>query len=240
MQLYFIRHAQSTNNALWAQTGGDTGRDHDPEITELGKQQARLLADELSRPLSPAVLNGFDPQNRAGYGLTHLYTSLMVRAVATGQVLAESLNLPLRAWPDLHECGGLYLDDSTTGEPVGWPGPNRAYFEQHSPGLILPETLGDEGWWNRPFETKEERLPRAQRVVRDLLERHGGTDDRVAVISHGGFYNYVLMAVLNLPLREGFWFGLNNAAITRIDFVDGRADLMYLNRAEHLSDDLVT
>jgi len=240
MQLYFIRHAQSTNNALWAQTGAEVGRDHDPEITELGRRQARLIADELSRPLSPAALNGHDPQNRAGFGLTHLYTSLMVRAVVTGQVLAETLNLPLRASPDLHECGGLYLDHATTGEPVGRPGPNRAYFEQHYPGLILPETLGDEGWWNRPFEAKEERLPRAQRVVRDLLERHGGTDDRVGVVSHGGFYNYVLMALLNVPMRESFWFELNNTAITRIDFVERRADLIYLNRAEHLPGDLVT
>jgi 2,3-bisphosphoglycerate-dependent phosphoglycerate mutase len=44
MQLYFIRHAQSANNALWAGTGSDEGRSHDPELTDTGKKQAGYLA----------------------------------------------------------------------------------------------------------------------------------------------------------------------------------------------------
>jgi len=43
MQLYFIRHAQSINNALWQENGHNNGRKADPLITEIGKQQAERV-----------------------------------------------------------------------------------------------------------------------------------------------------------------------------------------------------
>jgi 2,3-bisphosphoglycerate-dependent phosphoglycerate mutase len=73
-----------------------------------------------------------------------------------------------------------------------------------------------------------------------LTAEHGGTEDRVAVISHGGFYNDFLAALLALPSRDGFWFALNNAAITRVDFLEGRTTLVYTNRASYLPGDLIT
>jgi 2,3-bisphosphoglycerate-dependent phosphoglycerate mutase len=240
MQLYFIRHGQSENNALWMRTGSHDGRSEDPGLTEVGRQQSELLAQFLSQAGSNLAASGSDIQNAAGFGITHLYTSLMVRAVATGTIIARALDLPLVAWEDLHEYGGIYLRDEHTGERVGLPGRNRAFFEKHYPDLILPNSLGEEGWWNRPYEEPEQRLPRAKRFLRDFLEKHGHTDDRVAVVSHGGFFNYLLAAILNLPGREGHWFVLNNAAISRIDFHDEATWLVYLNRVDFLPKDLIT
>ena len=240
MQFYFIRHGQSENNALWKRTGSSKGRSEDPELTEIGRQQSEFVAQFLRRADSTAVVNGSDVQNVAGFGITHLYSSLMVRAVATGTAIAKALDLPLVAWEDLHERGGIYLKDEETGERIGQPGKDRAYFEAHYPDLVLPDSLGEAGWWNRPFEEPEQRLTRAQRFWRDLMERHGHTDDRVAVVSHGGFYNDLLAAILNLPEREAYWFVLNNAAITRIDFNDDRIGLIYLNRIDFLPKELVT
>lgn len=240
MQFYFIRHGQSENNALWKRTGSSKGRSEDPELTEFGRQQSEFVAQFLRRADSTVVVNGSDVQNVAGFGITHLYSSLMVRAVATGTAIAKALDLPLVAWEDLHERGGIYLKDEETGERIGQPGKDRAYFEAYYPDLVLPDSLGDAGWWNRPFEEPEQRLIRAQRFWRDLMERHGHTDDRVAVVSHGGFYNDLLAAILNLPERENYWFVLNNVAITRIDFNDDRIGLIYLNRIDFLPKELVT
>lgn len=240
MQLYFIRHAQSANNALWQQTGSEDGRHTDPPITNLGQQQTRALAQFLAHTDRAALADERDTHNRQGFGLTHLYTSLMLRAVLTAYPIAQALDIPFRAWPDLHEGGGLYLTDAAADEAVGQAGPNRDYFEQHFPHLSLPETLGETGWWNRPFETDAERLPRARRVVQTLLDQHGHTPDRVALVSHGGFYNYVLMALLGLPERAGFWFALNNAAISRLDLFPGHVEVIYLNRADHLPPELIT
>ena len=122
MQFYFIRHGQSENNLLFLTTGASEGRSHDPELTEVGRKQAEALAQFLccTAPQSPA--NQFDEQNLAGFGITHLYTSLMVRAVATATTVARALKLPVVAWEELHETGGIYHQDEQTGERAGRPG----------------------------------------------------------------------------------------------------------------------
>lgn len=240
MQLYFIRHGQSENNLLWETTGSETGRSHDPELTDIGHKQAQAMANFVSRPVTNFSEDERYRLNRAGFGFTHLYCSLMVRAVATGVVVAQSARLPLTAWVDLHEGGGIYLQQEDTGELNGLPGKARSYFETHYPGLVLPENLDEKGWWNRPFEEKEERLPRANRVLTELLKRHGGTDHRVAVISHGGFYNYFLTAVMGFDDDLPTWFSLNNTAITRIDFYDQRVNIVYTNRLDFLPGELIT
>ncbi|MFC2037262.1 histidine phosphatase family protein [Chloroflexota bacterium] len=242
MQLYFIRHGQSENNLLWAQTGSFEGRSEDPGLTHTGRQQAEALAQFLAKPgpIGTERATDHDPQNLAGFAVTHLYCSLMVRAVATATILSRALNLPLVAWQDLHEVGGIHHKDVQTGERIGLPGKNRDYFETYHPELILPESLGQDGWWNRPHEDRVQSSARARRFLSELLEKHGGSDDRVAVVSHGGFFGYLMRAVLDLPEVEGPWFTLNNAAITRIDFDGEWTWLTYMNRASFLPPDLIT
>ncbi|HZY43001.1 MAG TPA: histidine phosphatase family protein [Anaerolineae bacterium] len=245
MQFYFIRHAQSVNNALYDQTGSWNSRNEDPELTDTGRQQAQHLAQFIVQ----ADVN-FDPSqrndaNRFGFSFTHIYTSLMLRAVSTGTPLADALGLPLVAWVDAHETGGIFLDDEVTGKPIGLPGKTRADFEAHFPNLVLPAELDHTGWWNRPFETDEERLVRARRFLTELLARHGSTDDRVAVISHGGFYNRFIRALLNWtpPAGEwptGTWFDVNNASISRFDVRGDGLRIVYLNRTDHLPSGLIT
>ncbi|HES77278.1 MAG TPA: histidine phosphatase family protein [bacterium] len=241
MQFYFIRHGQSTNNRLYAQAGSRQERSPDPELTEVGQQQAHYVADFLYRDDGVSVEeDAYDPQNVHRFGITHLYTSLMVRAVATGAVIARALGLPLLGWKDLHETGGMFLEDAETGDLIGQPGETRAYFTAHYPDLVLPESVTENGWWNRSFEPYEERPARAQRVLQDLMGRHGGTDHRVAVVSHGGFFNHLLMAILNMPEEGAPWFLINNTAITRVDFNAEGTTVVYVNRADFLPRTLLT
>jgi 2,3-bisphosphoglycerate-dependent phosphoglycerate mutase len=224
MRFFFIRHGQSANNMLYAATGSNKRRDSDPELTDIGRQQVDFLAEYLSYEMP---------------GITHLYTSLMVRSVATGTVVAKRLSLPLVAWPDLHEEGGIYLSDEH-GIHIGQPGKNRAYFVEYYPELVLPDMLGVSGWWNRAFETDDERPVRARSVLRELINRHGNSNHRVAVISHGGFYNQFLSALLNPLHKQPVWFVLNNTAITCLDFFPTRIEFLYHNRVDFLPPDLVT
>ena len=106
--------------------------------------------------------------------------------------MAAALNLPLVVWEDLHEVGGIFVIDDETGEHIGQPGKSRSELAARFPQAQLPSTLTEDGWWNRSHEAVDLQARRAQRFVNDLIERHGGTDDRVAVVSHGGFYNFVL------------------------------------------------
>ena len=70
---------------------------------------------------------------------------------------------------------------------------------------------------------------------------HGNTTDRVAVFSHGGFYNVFVRQVLGLlgDTRK-VWFQINNTAITRLDFGEGEVIAVYLNRVDFLPTDLIT
>jgi 2,3-bisphosphoglycerate-dependent phosphoglycerate mutase len=248
MELYFIRHAQSENNLLWAQTGSAVGRKADPAITAVGHQQAQYLAQFLARPVEGSDQDGSDFQNRQGIGLTHLYCSLMVRTMQTGIYVAQACQLPLVALPDLYEVLGLYLEDETTGERTSVPGLNRAEFLAQFPDLILPDEVSEEaGWWSRPPELRDEATIRAQVVLTYLREKHGGTEDRVAIISHGGFYQRFMTAVLNLPPEHlyldsphRYSFAINNVAITRIILEDGYTVLAYQNRVDFLPHQLVT
>jgi 2,3-bisphosphoglycerate-dependent phosphoglycerate mutase len=245
MQCYFIRHGQSENNELWARTGAEEGRSDDAELTALGRLQAERVARLLNHraPLAtsmPSPVDGQDPRNLRGYGITHLYCSPMVRAVATGTVIAQTLGVPLAAWVDLHEEGGIWLGDPQTGERVGQPGKNRTYFEQHYPGMILPDSMDDAGWWNRPFEQRDQRPDRAQRVLEELIVQHAHTDDRVALISHGGFFNHFMTAVLRLPSMGPYRFNLSNTGFARIDFADQRIRVQYTNCTNHLSPEMIT
>jgi len=238
MQLYFIRHAQSANNKLYEETGKWNGRDTDPELTKLGHEQARRLAAHV------ACANGELPRrdfmNRSRFGFTHLYSSLMVRALATASYLSEALDLPLVASEDWHEGGGIFVIDEETGDRSGQPGKTRSELTARFPQAQLPETLDESGWWNRPHESVEAQVRRARRAIYDLIERHGAADDRVAVVSHGGFYNFVLAELLGIQADNGFWFSINNTGITRFNFEPEGIGLAYANRLEHLPTELIT
>jgi 2,3-bisphosphoglycerate-dependent phosphoglycerate mutase len=241
MRLYFIRHAQSENNLLWEQTGSSKGRSSDPEITTVGYEQAELLAAFLRKKDDEARVNdAVADHGRDVFCFTHLYTSLMVRSVLTASYVARALEMPLHAWPEIHECGGIFKDGEEEGQQQGLPGNPRSYFSRRFPHLIIPESVTEAGWWNRPFEAYEQRALRAQRVVEMLLERHGGTSDRVAIVSHGGFY-FELMRVLFDVRSENGWFSMNNTGISRFDFrKSGELAMYYHNRTEHLPAGLVT
>lgn len=238
MQIYYIRHAQSENNRLWDLTQSANGRLADPDITPAGVRQAHLLADRLKR--TPPDRERFDPQNLTGFGITHLYCSLMLRAVATGAIVARALGLPLLGWTDIHETGGMYTLDTETDARLGEAGHSRAELAARFPELVWPADADPAGWWQRPFEDGDARRPRAERVLAHLVSRHGGTADRVALISHGAFYNHMLRVLLHMPPDPGFWCMLNNTGITRIDFTPEEVRVIYTNHVPHLPLELIT
>ncbi|MBW6466429.1 MAG: histidine phosphatase family protein [Brevefilum sp.] len=242
LELYFIRHGQSTNNVILHENDHDDyliARATDPQLTPIGEQQAYLVGQALAQP---PTTQDFDPQNRDGFGLTHLYCSVMVRAVQTGLAIAEQTRLPLVGWPELHETGGLFDVEVVNGEPVfiGQPGHGRSFFQSQFPKLIIPDDLPEAGWYNREKEPREHYLVRAQAIIDRLLAEHGGTDHRVGIVMHGGIFARILTAFFNIK-AERYWFLMNNCAISRIDISEkGHVMLEYMNKVDHLPDDLVT
>jgi len=246
MELYFIRHGQSQNNAHWNDSSYKEGPD--PTLTEIGIEQAHCLADFLEKTQVIADVQSWNIQNRLGFGLTRIYTSLMQRAVHTAAPTARRLGVPFAAWMEIHESGGIYGRDDEM-KLVHLPGQSRPYFEQNFPELTLPASLDGLGWWNRPFETEEEAHRRTESFWVELLSRHmdkeGQPEQRIALFSHGGFFVHLMCTILNIPWRQAAqgmksWFVLNNCSISRLDVRGNKIFIAYLNRTDHLPDHLIT
>lgn len=239
MQIYFIRHAQSENNHLFDLNGNSKGRNEDPDLTSVGKKQAKLLLDYfLSHQNNGNNLK--DDLNRSGFSFTHLYTSPMTRAIKTGWNVALKLDLPLKVIMDLHEGGGIFLENEEK-QLIGLPGKPKSYFLKNFPGLILDQDMDENGWWNRPFEPYENRKPRAKKVIQYLLENHH-ENDHIALFSHAGFFNYFLSALLNYDESEFIRFNINNASISRIDIEKSSfiSRILYINHISFLPNTMIT
>lgn len=237
MKLYLIRHAQSANNAR----GSETARAYDPPLTDLGKQQAELLARHLATAMDaeprPGSNNIHDAQP---YGITALYCSAMHRSLQTTLPIAEALGLVSEVWVEIHEQGGLYLDLGAERGCVGYRGRTRQQIQAEFPRCRLPDGITAEGWWNRGYEDVPACYERAYRVIA-RLRRLAASDGRIALISHGAFMDILLNVLFGRSHDSCFYFTHYNTAISKIDFrPDGKVALEYLNRVEHLLPDLLS
>ena len=252
MRLYFIRHAQSHDNVQLAKNAVDEKMNRggslsygnltgDPELSEAGYKQAGHVAEfmagqnERSRMVDPQKGN-----RKVAFGITHVYASYMVRSMETAGAIATALSLTPMIMEDLHETGGMWAPDEKSGQLIGQPGNNRAFFEERFPYFKLPDRLDEQGWWNRPVETSQEIKDRALRFCSSLIEKHGETDDRVIIVGHGFFYSFILNTLLKITPKSKVRFSINNTGITRLDYQNGSTSVIYMNRLEHLPEDLVT
>lgn len=248
MQIYFIRHGQSTNNVLWQTDDYANSRESDPKLTDLGLEQAKYVGKFLAKKLDWPADVTIDTQNRYGFGLTHLYCSLMIRAVHTGSIISSHVGLPLVALPQVHEVGGVYTEELVNGESKISQeyGGTPAFYQEHFPLLRFDAPIEERGWWQGGREDVDSPLKRAQDVLALLKERHFGTDDRVAIVTHGGFYNYMMRAIFGIALDEPdgrnvpLWYSFCNCAVSRFDFSIRRTTISYQNRTDFFPDELVT
>jgi 2,3-bisphosphoglycerate-dependent phosphoglycerate mutase len=120
MRFYFIRHAQSHNNALFDATGAEIGRSDDPELSNLGVKQAVALGDFLTRNTDPL---------ESGQPFTHLYCSTMTRAIHTALEVSRGAGLTPIIWEEWHETGGIWLERE--GVRIGQVGKNGFFDVRH-------------------------------------------------------------------------------------------------------------
>jgi 2,3-bisphosphoglycerate-dependent phosphoglycerate mutase len=244
VELYIIRHAQSTNNTL----PDMRNRVKDPALTELGYRQAEIVAQHLASgtnlvPLMGATEEDTSVRQRQGYGLTRLYCSAMLRALQTAKPIGEALDLAPQVWVDIHEHGGIFLDHGDEGGLVGYPGQTRTEILAEFPNYILPDEVSEDGWWNKGFEEWPICQGRAIKVASELrhMAREVDENERIAMVSHGGFIDALLKALSNQLPAPHLSYHHYNTAISRIDiYRDGHLALRYLNRVPHLTPELIS
>jgi broad specificity phosphatase PhoE len=178
------------------------------------------------------------------YRFTHLYASPMVRALQTAHPIAAALGMGVEVWTDVHEHGGMFLEESD-GTLTGYGGLTRAQMQAQFPTYHLPAHITADGWWDaaRGRETWADFYGRALRVALALQAR-AETNERIAIVCHGLFMDALLKALTQQlpPQPHAIFFAHWNTAITRVDFNE-RPDLLrlhYHNRIEHLPAELRT
>lgn len=229
MELYLVRHAQSYNN--WVADAKQ--RQHDPPLTETGERQADLAGQYLAGESAKCPDTRQVPTD--GFGLNRLYCSAHFRCLKTADHIARHTGLTPEIWVDVHEEMGIYLD----GVDV-LPGMTPAEIKVQFPQVRIPEDMSEDGWWNRPVEEKHEWEARAARVAKVLREEMAHLDERIAVVTHGGFARDLLAALINGGPMGGDSFAVQNTSLHRIDFSPGGIQVRFLNRLEHLPPHLVT
>lgn len=223
MELYLIRHGQSTNNE------GKLPRVADPPLTDIGVKQAHWVGESLKDE-----------------GITRLYCSPMLRTLQTAQMVSDSLDLPPHVFVGLHEWGGIW-EARGDGTAVQLPGLNRAGMREVCPDVILPDNVSDQGWWfNDGFAGDIEGMCQLSHenglaFIAHLEAHHGNTDERVAAVSHGGSGGSLMSAFFGLPPDTGYSrFTQNNTGVSKLSFTSERRQLQCLNRTSHLPPEAVT
>ncbi len=233
MDLFIVRHGQSFNNAL----EDPKDRVEDPPLTEAGEKQADRVGEYLGegRHLLAVGRSSGKPL------LDHIYCSPMLRTLQTAQPIGRALNMAPEVWVDIHEWGGIFLDHGDERGIVGYPGMNRNAIEERFQDYVVPATIGDDGWWDpsRGQEQTASAHGRAIGVAETLWER-AAEDSRMALVAHGGFIDSLLKALLHLLPSQHVHMEHHNTAITHLNFAEGKLQVKYMARTEHLPDELIT
>ena len=230
MDLFLIRHGESSNNAL----ADASQRVAEPELTDKGREQKDCVAEYIGEGLHlyPAEREEDRPF------LDRLYCSAMIRALHTSEPIGRALSLAPEIWVDIHETGGIFLDHGGERGKVGYSGQTRAEIAGRFPDAIAPAAIGDDGWWNKGMEEWHEAHGRGIAVAAQLVAR-AGDKERIGLVTHGNFMSLLIQALGNQLPGGGAVYEHDNTAITRISIESDNFMLVeYLNRTEHLSDGL--
>ena len=180
-RLIFVRHGESVHS-VEAVVGGAQGC---RGLTELGHEQARLLAGRLAEDL-------------AADGPVAVYTSVPRRAVETAQPIAAALGTN-----PVQDCGlcTWHVPSYADGMPTA-----RFQADHAIPGggVFRPFEEGNESW--------AELVIRASRAIMDIAHRHrGGT---AVLVGHTETVNSSFHALAAQPLHRAFDLKVAPASIT--------------------------
>jgi probable phosphoglycerate mutase len=172
----------------------------DVELSEEGRLQAELLRDRIKN-----------------YHIDALYSSNLIRAMQTAEIVNEALQLPHEIREDLQEISFGLL----TGKSDAYVSEHFSDFKEEQLKLMkdIPYPEGENG--TSVYE-------RAMPVIQELVQ---SGNQNIAVITHGGIIRVLLAALFGKNQARRFLFGvsLENTGITQLVYHPGY-DRFYLER----------
>jgi len=162
MKLYFVRHGETEANIQHV----ISNRESLFGLTEKGREQVRALADRL-KDIPFAIM----------------YSSPVLRARETSDILYQSLNLPYQVTRALREYDCAILEEKS--DQASWE-LHRQYYEDWS---LRPNYLG------KP-EGGESFVDIQKRFVPFIESLKRNSEDHILLVGHGGLFHLMLPLVL--------------------------------------------
>ena len=198
-KIFLIRHGETEWNKVGKLQGSS-----DINLLPEGIQQAHLLAEH-------APFHAVDA----------IYSSDLLRAVMTAEILAEKFNLPV-----IKERG---LRETSFGD---WEGRFLSELAKENP-------CGFENFFTRPDKVQppngETFLQSQARIMNALEEIIADNEDKnIIVVSHGAAIRLIICAALEMRIRKMWAIGQYNMALNILTFADGVFSVELLNNTLHL------
>ena len=203
MKLYLIRHGRQDSPLC----------NVDVPLCEAGRSQARLLGARLEQ-----------------YGIDALYSSDLIRAVQTAEIINEHLHLKHMIIPQLREINFGALEGMKEEDIQAQYKDFLTERRQMSSDLAYPEGENGQMVYNRAYP-----------VIQSILQTEA---KQVAIVTHGGLIRAVLAGILGIDMAKKLMFAkeLENTSITQIDYhkdyeyftVERMNDYAHIEQQEHL------
>lgn len=200
--VYLVRHGETD----WNKTGRIQGQ-QDLPLNELGRRQAEAVGTYLAE---------------LRFGYDYIYTSDLVRARETAEIIAKRWGSQTLARRELRELSfgeieGLDFNEVQARYPEFW----KAY-QDNSVDTVFPggESVAQLG-------------ERATEFFRFIREQH--QDDSILVVAHGGFIKSFLAIVLGLPLANRGRIEVTNASVSVVRIQEEKAKILAMNVTHHLA-----
>ena len=162
MRLYFVRHGESEANIQHV----ISNRESPFELTELGRKQANTLA-----------------QNLKNIPITAIYSSPVLRARETAEILSRSLHLPYQVTKALREYDCGILEEKS----------DEGAWDLHRE--IADDWALNQNYLRKP-EGGESFLDIQNRFLPFIETLKHGNDQHILLIGHGGLFHLMLPLIL--------------------------------------------
>jgi len=165
MKLYFVRHGESEANVLHV----ISNRESPFGLTQVGRQQATTLANQFR-----------------DVPITAIFSSPILRARQTAEILARSFNLDYQVTEALREYDCGILEEKSDAE--SW----KLHRE------IAEEWMLNHNYLHKPeggecfLDIQNRFVPFIEELTQDGTQR----DDQILLVGHGGLFQLVLPLIL--------------------------------------------
>ena len=165
MNIYFTRHGESQANLLHEVS--NRGLHHG--LTRKGREQAVALASRL-----------------AGFSISRIYTSPLLRAIETSVIVAQRLDLDYEVVDALREydCGIA----EGRSDPAAWD-----LWQELFDAWVVHKRWGQRIEGGESFDDIRQRFVP---FIEGLVRQYGPTEEGVLCVAHGGVYWMMLPLVL--------------------------------------------